>query len=212
MIERRGPGGAPVRRVLIDSSLVSRLPARSAASAYVEEDSSGRRLLDSVADSLSLARPGVVPVLTVVTRREHVFAGLPRMFRSVLPDHVPLRQSFCKHVVASGTELIVPDTEHTPSCHREAVSLTGMRAYLGTPLRDQAGRAFGAACLIAFTPVAWSVADVALAQALARTAEDVLSVLGAAAPAVTVDRARRRPRTVPSTLTSAPSASAELLA
>lgn len=178
MIERRGPGGAPVRQVVIDRSVLTRLPDHLRLIELLAPDSPGRRLLDGLCETLFLARPGIVPAITLVTREEQVMTGLPRQFRDRVPERAPLRYSFCKHVVASGVDVVVPDAAHyPPSCHRAAVRDTGARAYLGTPLRDQRSAVVGAACMISFSPTAWDVADMELVRGFARAARTILDLV-----------------------------------
>ena len=73
--------------------------------------------------------------------------GLPEPWAS--QRQTPLTHSFCQHVRASGKPLVVEEAmRHDLVCDNLAVRDLGVVAYLGAPVRDAAGEAVGALCVI----------------------------------------------------------------
>ncbi len=69
----------------------------------------------------------------------------------------PLTHSFCKHVVASNSTMIVSDARKDPLvCNNLAVADLGVGAYLGIPLTTSHGFVLGAMCCIDGCPHNWS--------------------------------------------------------
>lgn len=85
--------------------------------------------------------------------------GLPEPIRSVRETSLDL--SFCKHTVALGTPLVIPDTlaDARMATMASVVDL-GVRAYAGVPLIVD-GAAIGTLCVMDLGPRAWTDEDVA---------------------------------------------------
>lgn len=80
----------------------------------------------------------------------------------------PLSHSFCKHVVADDRPLVVADArQHPLVASNAAVDDLGVVAYLGVPVRDDAGQPLGALCAINDRPRRWDDDDLAVLEDLA---------------------------------------------
>ena len=80
----------------------------------------------------------------------------------------PLGYSFCRHVVAAGTPLVVEDARRHPLVRgNPAVRELRWIAYAGVPLTVDGGPALGALCVVDHLPRIWSPRDVALLSDLA---------------------------------------------
>ena len=72
----------------------------------------------------------------------------------------PLESSFCKHVVGSGSSLVVTDArEHPVHQFNHAIPDLGVIAYLGCPLIVD-GEVLGTFCVIDTSPRRWSEEDI----------------------------------------------------
>lgn len=72
-------------------------------------------------------------------------------------NETPLTHSFCQHVVNDDVILCVEDaTTHDLVKENLAILDLGVMAYLGAPIRDRNGKAFGAFCVISGKPRKWS--------------------------------------------------------
>jgi PAS domain S-box-containing protein len=80
----------------------------------------------------------------------------------------PLAYSFCRHVIASATPLVVEDARRHPLVRTSpAIRELGWIAYAGVPLTMADGRTVGALCVVDALPRIWSPRDVALLEDLA---------------------------------------------
>jgi PAS domain S-box-containing protein len=105
-------------------------------------------------------------------------AGLPDTAES--PD-LPLEDSFCRHVVASGEPFLVSDARrHERVRGSAAIRLWGIVAYAGVPVRAPGGAVLGAFCAVDHLPRDWTPDEVAvlveLADATAREMEQRLAL------------------------------------
>jgi GAF domain-containing protein len=83
---------------------------------------------------------------------------------------VPLSRTICRHVVSSGTPLVVADAREDPRLRgNPGVVENGIIAYLGVPLVDAAEHTLGTLCVIDSRPRQWSDAEVETVRELART-------------------------------------------
>jgi diguanylate cyclase (GGDEF)-like protein len=83
----------------------------------------------------------------------------------------PLSHSFCQHVVASESMLIVSDAAIHPLVQDNAARADlGVVAYAGVPLRGDDGHTYGALCAIDTTPVTWTDEQLAILEDLASAA------------------------------------------
>lgn len=95
--------------------------------------------------------------------------GLPEPWAS--RRETPLSWSFCRHVVADNTPLVVADAREHPLVHANpAVREIGIVAYLGVPLAAPDGQVLGSFCVIDRVPRRWDQDDVAVVRDLAGAA------------------------------------------
>ncbi len=80
----------------------------------------------------------------------------------------PLSHSFCKHVVATGEPLIVPDARKHPMLRdNPAIEDNHVVAYLGIPLTTAEGQTVGSFCAIDAEPREWSEPEIEVMENLA---------------------------------------------
>lgn len=80
----------------------------------------------------------------------------------------PLSHSFCKHVVADASPLVIGDAREHPELRDNlAIRDLGVIAYLGMPLVTMEGRALGSFCAIDTTPRQWTPEDISAMRELA---------------------------------------------
>src|SRR5262245_52186332 len=92
--------------------------------------------------------------------------GLPEPLASV--RQTPLSHSFCKHVVASGSPLIVPDARVHPLVKdNRAVTELGVIAYAGIPLTTPEGHVLGSFCVVDTRPREWRDEEIEILRSLA---------------------------------------------
>jgi PAS domain S-box-containing protein len=97
--------------------------------------------------------------------------GLGEPWRS--DRETPLSHSFCQHVVARRAPLIVGDARDHPLVRgNAAIEDLDVVAYLGIPIHDPDGHAFGSLCAIDSKPRAWTDEHLAILTDLARAAEN----------------------------------------
>ncbi|MFC4058931.1 ATP-binding protein [Planomonospora corallina] len=85
---------------------------------------------------------------------------------------MPLSQSLCRHIVATGAPLTIADTRDEVRWQEvEAVSCGDLAAYAGTPLRAPAGQVLGTLCVIDDSPRQWDTEQLSMLEDLAALAE-----------------------------------------
>jgi diguanylate cyclase (GGDEF)-like protein len=144
----------------------------------------------SVLRSSGLLHGAAVPSLDQLTRIASVLLDAPIALVSVVDDlsqhfpgltglggwageqrQTPLSHSFCQHVVATGTALLVNDVSDTPLVSDNlAVPDLGVAAYAGVPLRTREGHTLGALCAVDSAPRAWNDEQIATLEELAAVA------------------------------------------
>ncbi len=73
-----------------------------------------------------------------------------------IPREAPTDYGFCPHVVAQGSQLALDDVFDYPRFKgNPLVNEMGVRAYLGTPLRDHNGMILGTVCVADMRPREW---------------------------------------------------------
>jgi len=83
-------------------------------------------------------------------------------------QETPLSHSFCKHVAATGEELVVTDArEHPVLKANPAVDEMNVIAYLGIPLTSEDGWHLGSFCVIDNNPRQWTDEQIATMRDLA---------------------------------------------
>jgi signal transduction histidine kinase len=81
---------------------------------------------------------------------------------------MPVDHSFCKHAVAAGEPLVLPDTRRHPAhWDNPTISELGIIAYAGIPLIDSDGQALGTLCVIDARPRAWTDRQIRMLRDLA---------------------------------------------
>ncbi|MDQ4075751.1 MAG: GAF domain-containing protein [Chloroflexota bacterium] len=110
-----------------------------------------------------------VALISVVDEDRQFFKsciGLPEPWASW--RETPLSHSFCQHVVASGSPLVVTDArEHPLLCDNLAIPDLGVVAYLGVPLTTEDGQTLGTLCVIDHQPRSWSEKEIGVLTELA---------------------------------------------
>ncbi|MEV6316578.1 GAF domain-containing protein [Streptomyces sp. NPDC051776] len=87
-----------------------------------------------------------------------------------IPREAPINYGFCPHVVAQGSQLALDDVFAYPRFKgNPLVNEMGVRAYLGTPLRDHTGMILGTLCVADMKPRQWGTARKESMQQLAET-------------------------------------------
>lgn len=101
--------------------------------------------------------------------------GLPEPLATTRQN--PLSYSFCKYAVSSGEPFIVEDARTNEVVQNNlAVSELGVMAYLGVPLFDETGCAFGALCAVDMRPRKWDRTDVEILRNIAAQAMKEISL------------------------------------
>jgi PAS domain S-box-containing protein len=120
---------------------------------------------------------------SLITLIDHVFdrqvfasdVGLPEPWATT--RQTPLAYSVCAHVVEAGAPLLIANASKDARFKdNPALGVLGLAAYLGVPLTDESGEAFGALCVIDKKPRKWSEADSALLGELAALASRELAL------------------------------------
>lgn len=121
-----------------------------------------------------------VALVSMVTDDRQFFpasVGLDEPWRQL--GETPLTLSFCKHVVADDSALVVTDAALDERFRSHpAVDELRVRAYLGVPLRSPQGLPLGSLCAIDEVPHAWTAQDVATLHDLAEAASAMIALRG----------------------------------
>lgn len=81
----------------------------------------------------------------------------------------------CRLVIASEEPVLIPDTlAHPEVCDASWVTVGGVRAYLGVPVRVE-GQVLGSFCVMKLEPHAWTSMDVLTMTSLAGMVERLLA-------------------------------------
>jgi GAF domain-containing protein len=94
--------------------------------------------------------------------------GLPEPWAS--KRETPLSHSFCQHVVASNTPLVIEDARKHPLVQDNlAIPDLNVIGYLGIPLTTSQGEGLGSFCAVDGAPRQWSERDIYIMQELAQS-------------------------------------------
>jgi GAF domain-containing protein len=108
-------------------------------------------------------------LVTIVEPDRQVFpgaAGLPPELATT--RETPLSFSFCKHVVASGTAVVVPDAQLDPLVSDNAsIPTYGVVGYAGYPITDGSGAVIGSLCALETVRRDWTAAELRILEDLA---------------------------------------------
>lgn len=92
--------------------------------------------------------------------------GLPEPWAA--RRETPLSHSFCKHVVASGTPLVVDDARRHPAlAGNPAIQDLKIAAYAGIPLQTSDGHTIGSFCAVDTQARTWTFDDIEILKDLA---------------------------------------------
>jgi diguanylate cyclase (GGDEF)-like protein len=85
-------------------------------------------------------------------------------------DEVPRQDTFCKHVIAQGKPVIVPDATRDPRFRQHPAVLNDphVRFYASIPLKTEDGHSIGALCIIDKAPRDFNAAEVEVMEDLAQ--------------------------------------------
>jgi serine phosphatase RsbU (regulator of sigma subunit) len=104
-----------------------------------------------------------VSLVSLVEADRQVFPGMVGLLDPwARLRQTPLTHSFCQHVVASATPLVIADTRADPRTRASpAIPDLAVIAYAGVPLTDGEGNVLGSLCAIDNRPRNWSDAELA---------------------------------------------------
>lgn len=111
-------------------------------------------------------------VVTIVDRDRQFFAAATGLHPELARKRqTSLDYSFCQHVVADATALVVPDARAHPLVHDNlAIDAYGVQAYAGIPLVTSDGQTLGAFCAFDERPRQWTAEQLSALQDLAQSA------------------------------------------
>ncbi len=149
-------------------------------------DSPAEAALDRLAQDAARVMGTPMGLITLIDEDRQVF-------KSAASDHpggfgaeqeVPLSYSLCRHAVASGEPLVLPDARADPAfASHPAVKERGTAAYVGVPIVLKDGHAIGAICAVDVEPRDWSEEQLAVLRALASSAAEAIAAGTAAVDA-----------------------------
>lgn len=132
------------------------------------------RLTRLVAMTLSVP---VALVSLVDTKRQFFKStfGLPEPWKT--QRETPLTHSFCQHVVANASPLVIVDATLDPLvCDNLAIPDLNVRAYLGIPLLSSTGHILGSLCAIDSQPHRWTDRDQAILVDFGKLVEEQIAL------------------------------------
>ncbi|MES5100666.1 GAF domain-containing protein [Agrobacterium sp. BA1120] len=132
------------------------------------------RLTRLVAVTLSVP---VALVSLVDTKRQFFKStfGLPEPWKT--ERETPLTHSFCQHVVANASPLVIEDATLDPLvCDNLAIPDLNVRAYLGIPLLSGTGHILGSLCAIDSQPHRWTDRDQAILADFGKLVEEQIAL------------------------------------
>lgn len=153
---------------------------------------------DHVTALICEALSAPVALVSIVTDDRQIFPsaqGLPIPWDT--KAETPLSHSFCQYVVASELPLQVVEAEtHELVCDNLAITDLGVKAYLGTPIRDPDGAILGSLCAIDTETHEWTTKDLNLLKGFSASittqllADRVIANLHTANQELAAERAR----------------------
>jgi signal transduction histidine kinase len=111
-------------------------------------------------------------VVSIVDRDRQFFAAATGLNDELARTRqTSLDYSFCQHVVAGASPLVVPDARVHPLVHDNlAIDTYGVQAYAGIPLVTSDGQTLGAFCAFDERPREWTAEELAVLRDLAQSA------------------------------------------
>jgi signal transduction histidine kinase len=132
-------------------------------------DTPPEKAFDRLTQLATLILNAPVSLVSLVEKDYQFFKsqkGLPEPWAS--ERSTPLSHSFCQHVVASATPLIVADARQHPLLQNNAaIRDLKVIAYLGIPLTTPEGQTLGSFCTIDAQPRVWTEREIEIMQGLA---------------------------------------------
>jgi signal transduction histidine kinase len=136
---------------------------------------------DRLTELAMLLTGAPVALLSLVDETRQFFKsarGLPEPWASL--RGTPISHSFCKTVVETGEQLVVPDaTIHPKLRTNPAIAELGVIAYLGEPVRAPSGGIIGSFCAIDHERRVWSDRERHIIATLARSVENAIALRAA---------------------------------
>jgi diguanylate cyclase (GGDEF)-like protein len=116
---------------------------------------------DRFARLASAAADVPVALVSVVSAERQYFAGLCGLPQPWADGRqTPLSHSFCQHVVANATPLVIEDAREDPAlCANLAIVDLDVIAYAGFPIVSPDGHVLGSLCAIDHSPRRWGTAQ-----------------------------------------------------
>ena len=98
-----------------------------------------------------------------------------------VPEGAPqigrIEESFCRYVVGSSMPFVVDDARNDPRTRdNPAIEISGVEAWAGYPIQDDAGWVLGTFCLVATAPYAWTDTDLHVLATLAQAASSEIAL------------------------------------
>jgi GAF domain-containing protein len=125
--------------------------------------------LDRYARLVQSALGVPMSLVTIVESDRQVFPGAVGLPPDLaVTRETPLSFSFCKHVVASGTALIVPDARLDSLVSDNAsINAYGVVSYVGYPVTDSSGAVIGTLCALDTVRRDWAAPELTALEDLA---------------------------------------------
>jgi PAS domain S-box-containing protein len=134
--------------------------------ACLEQDETFDRLARLAAKAVQ--SPAAFVTLADFDTDEIVFAGITGVPEIATGERKLLSQTICRHIISSGSPLVVADTHTHPLAVDEiALHELGFGAYLGVPLKTAEGEVLGVLCTVDRHAREWSQAQIEIAEGLA---------------------------------------------
>lgn len=165
------------------------LAVRDAADATHERDQGLQLLTQLAADLLDVD----FGFLSLVGDEHEVLLAVVHPAAGVVPGSLPVDATLCRHLVASGRPLVVPDIGADPVLSLlTEVRAMGLRSYVGMPVRTPDGLLLGGFCVGHREPREWTPHELTVLRRLADSAGNELRLLVALQDLQRVREADRR--------------------
>lgn len=155
--------------MVTDVTTALRAPRRVAAVRRLLTELPSERVLDRLTALAAEVLECPIALVTLLEPDRQRFVssyGLPEELSRI--GETPLDYSICQHTVAARGPLVVGDTGADPVLEATlAVSVLGIRAYVGIPLITAEGNALGTLCVLDVTTREWRSDQLALLADLA---------------------------------------------
>jgi signal transduction histidine kinase/DNA-binding NarL/FixJ family response regulator len=159
---------APVRYASVEAAVLD--PARLRVLRETGLlDSAPERAFDRLTAIAARALKAPIAIVTLVDRERQFFKSLfDPAHRLGGATQGPLSHSFCKHVVATGEQLVIDDTRVNPlTAKNPAINDSDVLAYAGMPLRMAGGSVLGALCAVDHSVRHWTPEQIEILSDLA---------------------------------------------